>query len=201
ARRASMGYQLRKCAIRHKMFCAFFAGLLGILIGAWFWVQRIDEEWRSATQRSANTTELRDATLALDAAKGYYAAKNYDKAVGYYRDALAGFERLGRFEARNTGEAKLGLGLALSEGPGATLGDLKEAEALVTEAAALFQKGGAEWQDPYQRAILLAERLRQQMASGVDGVRRDPATPDEQDGTNDSDKDERAEGAPVERKE
>ena len=151
ARRAGLLYRFRKLVVRHRIIFAFTAALVMVVTGARLYVYNQSQQLREAVERRMELDDLRIAVEWLGLAEARHSDGDYDKAERNYRDALAEFHRLERYESKYVGRARLGLASVLIGRQGATATDLQAAKVLLAEAAAVLEGSGPEAEDQRRR--------------------------------------------------
>jgi len=157
ARRASGLYQLRKFALRHRLFVAFAAASIALVTTARLWYDHLDEERRAGIKRNDELLELHAAIIEDELARLLHAGEKYDRALPKYRNALATFRRLERDE--HTGPALIGLATLLTQRDAPTDKDYEDAETFLQEALAIFERNPTVWIAERRKALEILRTL------------------------------------------
>jgi len=96
ARRASLMYQFRKLVVRHRVFFAAAALLIGAVVAVAVTFERLQRDIRTSAESVIALNELAVAVIENKLAETLHGQGKYDEAEPRYRSALATFLRLRR---------------------------------------------------------------------------------------------------------
>lgn len=158
ARRAGVIYPFKKFLIRHKLIVVLIIGLVGVIAGNAYFLDRNTRFIETATQQQQALKDLSDAIERVKDAEKFYEGGIYFDAERKYREAIRIFKRLNHYDPGRTGKAMLGLATVLFDNkePGQTQpgeSALSEAQILLEDSLAMFRKAGREFQEEYTSAL------------------------------------------------
>ena len=161
ARPASAFYQLRKFAVRHRLFALFTVALIALVATVSIWARNTNEIVRKGADDAMKLQDLAMAVTELRLAESYRAQGRFDAAEPFYRSALSAFNLLGRKDRKGLALTRLASLLISrpSDEKGGKESDYVAAEELLTDAMELFEQMGSSGVEAQLGALTLLQTL------------------------------------------
>ncbi|MCH7595075.1 MAG: serine/threonine protein kinase [Planctomycetes bacterium] len=161
ARPASAFYQLRKFAVRHRLFALFTVALIALVATVSIWARNTNEIVRKGADDAMKLQDLAMAVTELRLAESYRAQGRFDAAEPFYRSALSAFNMLGREDREGLALTRLASLLISrpSDEKGGKESDYVAAEELLTDAMELFEQMGSSGVEAQLGALTLLQTL------------------------------------------
>lgn len=146
ARRASVLYQLRKLAVRHRVFFVAAALLISAVVTVVITFERLQGDIRATAENAIAMNDLKVAFTENRFAESLHEQGRYDKAESFYRSALATFLRLRRDDYAGRSLMSLGSLLMMRPAPSSPEGklDFESLEGFLMSLDSLLTSGPAQ---------------------------------------------------------
>jgi len=155
ARPAGLIYRFRKLVVRHKLFFAFLAALLSVVIAAGVWVSQAETDLQQSYEFNERLRERIMAITEQRLAESLRKQGDLDKAEASYKQAHAMFSRLGVDD--KTLQVSLELAEIMLERAG--MADLDDADELINSALAISDRNPETYRDQQVHGLELLLRL------------------------------------------
>lgn len=161
ARPASLLYQFRKLAVRHRVFFVAAALLIGAVVTVAVTFERLQSDIRASAESAIEKEKLTVAVIENKLAESFHSQGKYDEAEPRYRSALATFLRLRRDDYAGRSFMSLGSLLMMrpAQGEQDKERDYENAEDSLLEALESFRNGGPTERPRQREALLLLQTL------------------------------------------
>ena len=156
ARRDSVLYQLRKLIVRRRLWLTAAAVAILLVWAGRLWVDRVASEVAEATRMQEQIQDLAMARMARELGTALHDQGSLDRAIGYYRQALEIYRRLGWGETLDAGRTMLALGKALATREAPTTNDYYLAEERLLEAYDVLALQSPALQQEFLPQVLVA---------------------------------------------